>query len=177
MIQTGKRTVVMVMQGDAGFIPVDVQIGAESGERTEIRSGLKAGQKVVVSGQFLIDSEASLSGTATRMGDTPASSDAVPTGALHRGEGKVERVGKNTITLSHGPIPSLKWGAMTMAFNLPANALHENINVGDAVTFEIRQIGGGAFEIVRISRTASSPAPVKSEAKSGGVGQKKEPDK
>jgi Cu(I)/Ag(I) efflux system membrane fusion protein len=176
VIQTGKRTVVLVMQGDAGFIPVDVQIGAESGERTEIRSGLKAGQKVVVSGQFLIDSEASLRGTATRMGDTPAASDAVPTG-LHRGEGKVERVDKNTITLSHGPIPSLKWGAMTMAFNLPANALHETINVGDAVTFEIRQIGGGAFEMVSISRTASSPAPVKSEAKSGGVGQTKEPNK
>ena len=45
--------------------------GIESEGQTEIRNGLEAGQKVVVSGQFLIDSEASLRGTATRMGDAP----------------------------------------------------------------------------------------------------------
>jgi Cu(I)/Ag(I) efflux system membrane fusion protein len=35
---------------------------------TEIRKGLEAKQKVVVSGQFLLDSEASLRATETRMG-------------------------------------------------------------------------------------------------------------
>ena len=56
---------------------------------------------------------------ATSSGANPmASSDA----GLHQGNGLVEEIGKDTITLSHGPIPSLKWGAMTMGFKLPAQA-------------------------------------------------------
>jgi Cu(I)/Ag(I) efflux system membrane fusion protein len=74
VIQTGKRSVVIVVQDDGRFAPVDVEIGIEADGRTEIRKGLEAGRKVVVSGQFLIDSEASLKATTTRMGDTPAGS-------------------------------------------------------------------------------------------------------
>ena len=74
VIQTGTRSVVMVAQGDGKFIAVDVKAGAESNGQTEIVEGLEAGQKVVVSGQFLIDSEASLKGSSTRMGDASAPS-------------------------------------------------------------------------------------------------------
>jgi Cu(I)/Ag(I) efflux system membrane fusion protein len=69
VIQTGKRSVVIIAQGDGKFAPADVEIGLDSDGQTEIRKGLTAGQKVVVSGQFLVDSEASLKGTATRMGE------------------------------------------------------------------------------------------------------------
>jgi Cu(I)/Ag(I) efflux system membrane fusion protein len=72
VIQTGTRNVVMVAQGEGGFTPVEVDIGSEANGQTEIRKGLEAGQKVVVSGQFLIDSDASLKGTTTRMADAPA---------------------------------------------------------------------------------------------------------
>jgi Cu(I)/Ag(I) efflux system membrane fusion protein len=68
VIQTGKRSVVIVAQGDGKFAPADVEVGLDSDGQTEIRKGLALGQKVVVSGQFLIDSEASLKGTETRMG-------------------------------------------------------------------------------------------------------------
>jgi Cu(I)/Ag(I) efflux system membrane fusion protein len=68
VIQTGTRSVVMLAVGDGKFAPVDVETGFEANGMTEIRKGLAAGQKVVVSGQFLIDSEASLRGTAARMG-------------------------------------------------------------------------------------------------------------
>jgi Cu(I)/Ag(I) efflux system membrane fusion protein len=46
-----------------------VEIGLDSDGQTEIRKGLTLGQKIVVSGQFLVDSEASLKGTTTRMGE------------------------------------------------------------------------------------------------------------
>jgi Cu(I)/Ag(I) efflux system membrane fusion protein len=71
VIQTGKRSVVVVAQGDGKFAPVDVEVGGDSNGQTEIRKGLQAGQKVVVSGQFLVDSEASLKASTTRMGDVP----------------------------------------------------------------------------------------------------------
>jgi Cu(I)/Ag(I) efflux system membrane fusion protein len=67
VIYTGKRNVVIVAEADSKFRPVEVEVGRDSGEMTEIREGLEAGQRVVVSGQFLIDSEASLKTTVERM--------------------------------------------------------------------------------------------------------------
>ena len=157
IIQTGTRAMVMVAQGDGKFMPVDVETGTETNGQTEIRKGLEAGQRVVVSGQFLIDSEASLKGTATRMGDTPAVSADKATAATHHGSGKVEQIDKSEITLSHGPIPSIQWGAMTMGFQLPANGLPANVKVGDTVIFDIRQTKDGMYQIVSISPTADAP--------------------
>jgi Cu(I)/Ag(I) efflux system membrane fusion protein len=170
VIQTGKRSVVVVAQENGRFGPVDVELGVETGGQTEIRKGLQAGQKVVVSGQFLIDSEASLRGTTTRMGDTPASKAGIG-GTTHRGEGKVESIDKDKITLSHGPIPSLQWGPMTMGFSLPVSGLRGNVAVGDTVVFEIRETGGGMFEITSISPIQ----PTKREANSGATGDAKVP--
>jgi len=71
VIQTGTRTVVMLAEGDGHFRPVAVQAGIESGAQTEIRHGLQAGQRVVASSQFLIDSEASLRGLEARLNEAP----------------------------------------------------------------------------------------------------------
>ena len=78
VIQTGKRTVVMVAEEGGRFRPVDVETGIESEGQTEIKRGLKLGQRVVVSSQFLIDSEASLRGFEARLNDDPKTSMAPP---------------------------------------------------------------------------------------------------
>ena len=67
VIDTGRRKVVIVRRNGA-FQPVNVQTGREFGEWTQILSGVQRGDQVVASGQFLIDSEASLSGFVARMG-------------------------------------------------------------------------------------------------------------
>src|SRR5262249_47221377 len=69
VIVTGKRSVVVVDHGEGRFEPVDVEIGREQGGRTEVLKGVEAGTKVVASGQFLIDSEASLRGAERRMSE------------------------------------------------------------------------------------------------------------
>jgi hypothetical protein len=66
VIRTGLRELVMVAEAQGAFRPVEVQTGLEAGSRTEILQGLEVGKKVVVSGQFLIDSEASLKGVEAR---------------------------------------------------------------------------------------------------------------
>ena len=76
LIHTGRRTVVMLAEEGGQFRPVEVQPGIESGGQTEIRGGLAAGQRVVVSSQFLIDSEASLKGVEARLEAAPAASGA-----------------------------------------------------------------------------------------------------
>jgi Cu(I)/Ag(I) efflux system membrane fusion protein len=141
VIQTGKRTVVMLAEENGRFRPVDVEAGIESGGQTEIKRGLQTGQRVVVSSQFLIDSEASLRGIEARLNGEPASPSAKAAAAAasaprHVGEAKVESVGKEAMTLSHGPIPSMKWGPMTMDFKLPPGGAPRNVEAGDRVAFE-----------------------------------------
>src|SRR3546814_3776162 len=55
------------MTPEGRFQPVAVQTGRSGGGMTEILSGLQGGERVVASGQFLIDSEASLSGALDRL--------------------------------------------------------------------------------------------------------------
>jgi Cu(I)/Ag(I) efflux system membrane fusion protein len=159
VIQTGKRNVVVLAEADAQgkqrLTPVDVEVGDEANGMTEIRKGIAAGQKVVVSGQFLIDSEASLKSTTTRLTEGgPAAATA------HTGTAKVEAIGKDAITLSHGPIPSLKWPSMTMDFKPPKSGIPPGIGPGADISFDFVQTPQGEFEItaLRPQKAAAAPA-------------------
>lgn len=68
LIRTGKSERVILALGDGKFQPAAVKAGLEAGDRIEILSGLEEGEKIVVSAQFLIDSEASFAGSVLRMG-------------------------------------------------------------------------------------------------------------
>ncbi len=78
VIVTGERSVVIVTDGKGSFDVVDVSPGVEQGGRTPILSGLEEGQSIVLSGQFLIDSEASLTSTVTRLKTAAPASAATP---------------------------------------------------------------------------------------------------
>ncbi len=67
LIVTGERETVVKALGDGRFQPVDVVSGMKRGTQVEILSGLEEGDQIVVSGQFLIDSESSLQASFTRM--------------------------------------------------------------------------------------------------------------
>ncbi|HVR91446.1 MAG TPA: efflux RND transporter periplasmic adaptor subunit [Novosphingobium sp.] len=66
VIRTGTRTLVMLATGNGRYRPAEVRAGREGGGQTEILEGLAVGEKVVASGQFLLDSEASLTGVEAR---------------------------------------------------------------------------------------------------------------
>ena len=173
VIQTGKRSVVLVAEGEGKFKPIDVEIGMESDGQTEIRKGLEAGQKVVVSGQFLIDSEASLKATTTRMEAMPvadAQMSQAKAGETHRAKGKLEHIGKDAVTISHGPVPSLDWGPMTMDFQIPATGLPKGLAEGDQVSFEFHTGQKGGFELK--SMTPEHREPGASSAATGHEGKK-----
>ena len=151
VIHTGKRAVVIVAEDGGRFRPVDVEIGRDSGDMSEIRKGLAAGQKVVASGQFLIDSEASLKTTLNRLQSAPASAPdsapdafAKPAGAAikaaqHTGSGRINSIdaGSGTLEISHGPMPALKWPAMKMTFRAAGKALLSNAKPGDEIEFDM----------------------------------------
>ena len=184
VIQTGRRTVVMVAEGEGRFRPVDVDIGREAGGQTEIRRGLDLGQKVVVSGQFLLDSEASLKGTGTRMEGAATPPGSAAAGAAtapgeHTGKARVETVAKDAVTLSHEPIPSMRWGAMTMDFGAPAGGMPPSLKAGQNVTFAFKINPDGTPVLTRIEPAGDAvtggptPAPSVKDAMPMGSMEKK----
>jgi len=137
VIRTGRRTLVMLARPGGRYEPAEVRTGREADGRTEVLAGLSEGEKVVASGQFLIDSEASLAGLRPRpLGQAaadPHAGHAMP--AIHEATGRVEAITASTITISHGPVPAAQWPAMTMTFRLADPAMGKGVKVGDRVRF------------------------------------------
>jgi Cu(I)/Ag(I) efflux system membrane fusion protein len=67
VIRGGNIDRVVVALGEGRFRSRPVTLGIESGDRVAIRSGLEAGEEIVVSGQFLIDSESNIEAALARM--------------------------------------------------------------------------------------------------------------
>jgi Cu(I)/Ag(I) efflux system membrane fusion protein len=86
LIVTGERESVVRALGEGRFQPVDVVTGMRRGGEVEVLSGLSEGEEIVVSGQFLIDSESSLRASFMRMGPIGESSRSGASDALsHQG--------------------------------------------------------------------------------------------
>lgn len=146
LIRTGKRTLVMLALDKGRYRPAEVQTGRESGDDTEILAGLSEGEKIVASGQFLIDSEASLSGVEARPvsgGAPPAVGKPAARVALYETVGKIEQITASSVTLSHEPVPAIGWPAMTMTFQLPDPKIALGLKTGDRVRFGFDQPPAG----------------------------------
>ena len=179
VIRTGKRNVVIVDAGAGRFAPVEVEVARESGDLAEVRKGLAAGQRVVVSGQFLVDSEASLKGVLARIAANgqeggamvgegaaadPHAGHAMPpapaAAPAHQAEGVVRSVGAEVL-IKHGAIPSAGMGAMTMAFKAPKGGVPKDVKEGTPVRFEFVLTPQGEMQLTSI---VPSAAPAKAGA-------------
>jgi Cu(I)/Ag(I) efflux system membrane fusion protein len=130
VIRTGQRDVVIVALGEGRFRATEVRVGREAGGQSAILNGLKPGDKVVLSGQFLLDSEASLSGTVARLEGLQD----------HKGRGTVVSVDAagGHVELEHEAIASLQWPGMTMGFAVEDRKQLVKLKRGDVVEFELR---------------------------------------
>lgn len=153
VIQTGRRTIVIVADEAGRFQPTEVALGRRAGDRIEIQSGLSEGQRVVASGQFLIDSEASLSGALERL---QASAAQAAPDAAHPASGRITAIDGVNVSIAHGPIPSLNWPAMTMAFTLRDEHQAHGLAVGDRVSFRFVQ-EGSRYLVTEISEAGGRP--------------------
>jgi Cu(I)/Ag(I) efflux system membrane fusion protein len=143
VIRTGKRTIVMLSKGAGRFEPVEIQVGRESGNRTEVLAGLTEGETVVASGQFLIDSEANLSGISAKAIPDSEGGGQETTAKVFTAQGRIEALTNDKVTLSHGPVPALSWPAMTMTFKLASPAIATGLKAGDQVDFSFAQKADG----------------------------------
>jgi Cu(I)/Ag(I) efflux system membrane fusion protein len=159
VIRTGRRSLVMLAEAGGRYRPVEVETGRENGSQSVILRGLEEGQQVVASGQFLLDSEASLRGIVA----PPAADDrghahdhAQATPALHESEGRVLALADTQVKIAHGPFHTLGMPGMTMTFAVADAALLQDIKVEDRVGFAVRETDEGLL-IERIQSLEKQP--------------------
>ena len=168
VIRTGKRALVYLSEEPGRYRPVEVEIGEQVDEQIVVRSGLSVGQQVVASGQFLIDSEASLQGVLARSAAPTAAAGAsaantaantAPTSAApeYRTQGVVMKIDADTVTLVHEPVAALKWPAMTMPFRIADKTLAQGLKKGQTVQFGfVKQ--GDDYVLTRMTTMPAAPA-------------------
>ena len=140
VIRTGQRALVMLAENEGRYRPVEVRIGREFDDKTEVLDGLEAGQQVVASGQFLLDSEASLRGL-TAQGLEQTAPPVKP--ALHEAEGTIVSLEDGMVGLSHGPFKTLNMPGMTMSFPVADQSLLSGLQVDDRVRVGVRESDEG----------------------------------
>jgi Cu(I)/Ag(I) efflux system membrane fusion protein/cobalt-zinc-cadmium efflux system membrane fusion protein len=170
VIDSGTRQIVLVQLKEGRFEPRDVKVGARSDDRIEVTEGVREGEQVVIAANFLIDAEANLKaavggfghsshGAKSEAQGTPdASKPAASVG--HQGEGRVEEsdAKAGTVTIAHGPIPSLKWPAMSMEFKVSNNGLMAGLQPGAAVVFEFVERGQGEWVVTAVKPMGKAAA-------------------
>ena len=149
VIDSGTRQIVLIQLGEGRFEPREVKLGARSDTDVEIVDGVKEGELVVVAANFLIDAESNLKAAVGGFGQPAQGAATAAKGAVHQGEGTVDSVDAKaaTVSLSHGPIASLKWPAMTMEFKLANETLLKELKPGAMVTFEFVERQPGEWVI------------------------------
>ena len=179
VIDSGMRKIVLVQVQEGRFEPREVKLGARGETHVQVLDGVREGEQVVVAANFLIDAESNLKAAIGGLGGhaghgsapagaapaapaaapnaAPASGSAAAPAAIgHKAEGSVDGIDlkAGTVSLQHGPVPSLKWPAMTMEFKAAHAGLLQGLKPGQAVSFEFVERQPGEYLL-----TAIAPAP------------------
>lgn len=155
VIDSGTRRIVLVQTGEGRFEPREVKTGARSDDHIEVVSGVKDGELVVVAANFLIDAESNLK--AALGGMTAAPQGAKAGGAVHQAEATVDDIDAKagTVMLSHGPVASLKWPAMTMEFKVANSALLKDLQPRARVSIDFVERQQGEWVVTGVRPQAA----------------------
>jgi Cu/Ag efflux protein CusF len=154
IMDSGTRRIALVELGEGRFEPREVSLGQRGDEHVEVLDGVREGERVVVAANFLIDAESNLKAALDAFGAPETPSRSGPRAVSHRAEGTVDAIDdtSGTLEISHGPVETLHWPAMTMEFKAAHAALLQGIQPGDAIVFEFVERAPGEWVITAISK-------------------------
>jgi Cu(I)/Ag(I) efflux system membrane fusion protein len=158
VIDSGTRQIVLVEKGAGRYESREVKLGARSDTHVEVLDGVDDGEPVVVAANFLIDAESNLKAALGGLGSAaPASAPTTATASVaktvgHQATGTVDSVDlkDGTVNLSHGPVASLKWPAMTMEFKTANPALLQALKPGAKASVEFVERQPGEWVITSV---------------------------
>lgn len=151
VIDSGVRQIVLVEAKEGRYEPREVKLGARSDNHVEIIQGVKEGEAVVVKANFLIDAESNLKAAFDSFGQR--TTEVKKTSIGHHAEGTVDDIDTSTgtVIITHGPVASLKWPAMTMEFKVANEALLKTMMPGKAINFEFVERGQSEWVITSLT--------------------------
>jgi Cu(I)/Ag(I) efflux system membrane fusion protein len=156
IIRNGQFERVVKSLGDGKFMSVPVKTGSENSTDVEIIKGLKAGDQIVTSAQFLIDSESSLTAAFERMLEPQSSMKAANTEDTRVWiDGTVENVmtGHNMLTIEHPPVAAWGWPSMVMDFTVNKDIGLNTIKAKDPIRFLVEKKANGSIQIIDIDNS------------------------
>ncbi|MEJ5999287.1 efflux RND transporter periplasmic adaptor subunit [Paucibacter soli] len=171
VIDSGTRRIALVQLGEGRFEPRELELGARTEHYVEVRKGLREGERVVVAANFLIDAESQLKAAVGPVGPVGPLGQVGQVGqggqggqggpVSHRAEGTLDGIdaGQGTLSITHGPVASLKWPAMTMEFKAANAALLAGLKPGQALRFEFVERQPGDYVVTAIAAQAASAPP------------------
>jgi Cu(I)/Ag(I) efflux system membrane fusion protein len=149
VIDSGTQQTVLVRLDEGRFAPRVVTLGQRSDDYVAVTDGLTEGEQVVIRANFLLDSESNLQAAFGGMSDTQTPQKTKTVG--HTATGVLEEdYGDGNVSITHEPITTLKWPAMTMDFALANPSLVANVKPGSAIEFEIVERGEGEWVITKL---------------------------
>ena len=163
VLDSGTRSIVLVRRGEGLFEPREVKLGMRGDGYVEVIQGVKEGEEIVVSANFLIDAESNLRAAIGGFGQSTQGGEAKPAAGAaktHAAEGTVVSAypKEGLAIITHGPVPSLQWGGMTMEFKVADPALFAFVKAGEKIRFEFAERTPGDWTVVRASPVASRRA-------------------
>ena len=164
VIDSGTRQIVLVQLAAGRFEPRVIKLGERSDDFVAVREGLKEGEIVVTAANFLIDAESNLkaaiggfgfaSNSVQPLADSAQEATKSIASVSHRADGVVDSVEAkgDAVTLSHGPVASLKWPAMTMEFKVANATLLKDLKPGTKLSFEFVERQPGEWVITSVKK-------------------------
>lgn len=155
VIRTAQGAKVVQSDGNGNFKSVSVKLGQSDSRHFEVLEGVLPGDEVVVSAQFLIDSESSKNSDFTRM--KAPNHQATTTGTIEAIKRPDAQSADNVeMTIARGPIEKWGRGPAVMDFAVSQHIDVSNFNVGDSVVFTF--VTGEKFTVIDMRRRAKSAA-------------------
>jgi RND family efflux transporter MFP subunit len=130
VFQTGMRQIAFVDTGEGHFEPRDIEAGARAGNDVVVSKGLKAGERIVTSANFLIDSESQLQAALGSFAPPPPGVSAAAAPNAQKGQASIEysstpatpHQGNNTfrVKLTGADGSPITGAQVTVTFFMPA---------------------------------------------------------
>ena len=146
VIRTGDNDRVVLALDEGSFKSVAVNVGRVDDQYSEILSGISAGERVVISAQFLLDSESSKSSDFKRMDHGDQMNDG-PTSGWTSGTINEVNLEDRTINLSHERIEAFDMMGMTMNFVVDDSVNINTLKAGMTLELEVSKGDGPMLEI------------------------------
>lgn len=154
VIRSGKHDRVVLALGDGQYKSVQIQIGRDFDDVFEVLYGLDDGDEVVISAQFLLDSESSITSDFMRMIPTVHAAEPEDSELSAWTQATVNDIDleRRRVNLSHGYLDAFEMMGMTMDFTIAHDIDVNEFVVGETVHVEIIRESSGMFQVRTLHR-------------------------